>query len=91
MGRGTRYDDEFKRNAVEHWIHSGKTVRDAAYALGVSTETLRRWKKELIAEDGPVRDSLEEENRKLRRENDELRQEREILKKSVAIFLKPQR
>jgi len=85
-----RYDDEFKRNAVDLTIH-GKTVRQVASDLGISDNSLHLWRKKFLNEDGPQRENLKQENERLRRENLELRQEKEILKKSVAIFLKPHR
>ncbi|MCK6382712.1 MAG: transposase [Leptospiraceae bacterium] len=93
MGKNgrVRYDEEFKRNAVDLWIKSGKSVRVIAADLGVADVTLYEWRKKYLAEDGPLRQNLREENERLRREVHELRQERDILKKSVAIFLKPQK
>lgn len=86
------YDDEFKRDAVNHWIKSGKTAKQTADALGIAEANLHRWKEKYLTEEGgPQQEALKVENERLRRENLELRQEREILKKSVAIFLKPQR
>jgi len=88
--RGIRYDDEFKRNAVDLTIH-GKSVRQVADDLGVSENALHLWRKKYLNEEGPQRENLKQEIERLRQENIELRQEREILKKSVAIFLKPHR
>jgi transposase-like protein len=31
-----RYDEAFKRSAVEHWMLSGKSVRQIAAELGVN-------------------------------------------------------
>lgn len=86
-----RYDDDFKRNAVDMTIH-GKSVRQVADDLGVSENSLHLWRKKYIDEEnGPQRKNLKEENERMRREIQELKQERDILKKSVAIFLKPNR
>jgi len=89
--KGHRYDDAFKRSAVDHWIHGGKSGRQVAEDLGISEHSLQRWKEKYLSVDGPQLQSLEAEVERLRRENLEFRQERDILKKSVAIFLKPQR
>lgn len=84
------HEEEFKRNAVDLTIH-GKSVRQVASDLGISETSLHNWRKKYLSEDGPQRQHLKEENERLRREVIELRQERDILKKSVAIFLKPHR
>ena len=90
--RGKRYDEEFQRNAVDHWIKSGKSAAQVASDLGISGYSLARWREKYVAEEGgPQREALKDEVDRLRRENLELRQERDILKKSVAIFLKPQK
>lgn len=88
--RGIRYDEEFKRNAVDLTI-AGKSVRQVAADPGISENALHLWRKKYLNEEGPQKENLKKENERLRHENIELRQEREILKKSVAIFLKPHR
>jgi len=88
--RGIRYDEEFKRNAVDLTI-AGKSVRQVADDLGISDNALHLWRKKYLNEEGPQRENLKQEVERLRREVIELKQEREILKKSVAIFLKPHR
>lgn len=90
--RGQHYDEVFQRDAVDHLIRSGKSLRQTAKDLGVSEQSLRTWKKKYLAEEnGPQRSTLDERMAQLERENRELREERDILKKSVAIFLKPRK
>jgi transposase-like protein len=43
-----RYDEEFKRQAVELVIHSGKTQAQIARELGVSEYSLTLWKKDYL-------------------------------------------
>ena len=43
-----RYDEEFKRQAVELVIHSGKTQAQIARQLGVSEYSLTLWKKDYL-------------------------------------------
>jgi transposase-like protein len=43
-----RYDEEFKRQAVELVIHGGKTQAQIARELGVSEYSLTLWKKEYL-------------------------------------------
>jgi transposase len=90
--RGQHYDDEFRRNAVDHWIRSRKSCQAVATDMGISVNSLRQWKKIYLSEpDGPQQQNLREEVDRLKRELQETREERDILKKSVAIFLKPRK
>lgn len=87
-----RYDEEFQRNAVDLWIKGEKSAKQIADELGVSGNSLSNWKKKYLSEKGgPQQTALQLENERLKAENAELREEREILKKSVAIFLKPRK
>ena len=86
------YTADFKREAVELVLSSGRNVPQIAAELGVSISNLRRWKREYQAQGnqafpGPGRlRSDEEEMRGLRRELERVKQERDILKKAVGIF-----
>ena len=88
-----RYDEAFKREAVEHWMLSGKSGRIVAAELGVNTQTLHQWKqqfKELPA--GQVAGTLEAlqvENRRLQKELWRVAQQRDILKKTLGIISEP--
>lgn len=42
-----RYDEAFKRSAVELWLQGGKSVETIATELGISTQSLKQWKKQL--------------------------------------------
>ena len=90
----TQYTEEFRQGAVKLVIESKESLAHVAKDLGVNNWTLREWvknhrKKMSLSE--PVRpESIEEENRRLKRENAILRQEREILKKAAAFFAKEQ-
>ncbi|UOG32510.1 transposase [Leptospira noguchii] len=90
MARKTRYDEEFKKNTVELLIKSRKSMTQISKDLGVSLNTLINWKK-YLTDDGPFQDELRAENERLRKELLEVTEEREILKKSVAIFLRPRK
>lgn len=89
-----RYDEAFKRAAVEHWLSSGKAARIVAAELGVNTQSLLQWKQRF----GPLRaarnevrtlEAIETENRRLRREVESLVRQREILKKTLGIISAP--
>jgi len=43
---GRKYDEEFKRNAVELCRTSGKTTSQIAQDLGINSSMLRRWQRE---------------------------------------------
>jgi transposase-like protein len=45
-----RYGEEFKRQAVELMIHSGKTQRQVARELDVSEYSLNLWKKAYLSQ-----------------------------------------
>jgi transposase len=89
---GSRYTEEFKAEAVQLARSSPeKSIRQLAYELGISDQTLRNWINQVQVDRGE-REGLtteeREELRRLRRENKILRQEREILKKAAAFFAK---
>lgn len=89
-----RYDEAFKRAAVEHWLSSGKAARVVAAELGVNTQSLLQWKQRfspLPAARSGVRtlEASEAENRRLRREVESLVRQREILKKTLGIISAP--
>ncbi len=85
------YPEEFKREAVELLRTSGRPLAQIARELGVSTESLRLWRKQAEIDTGE-REGLtseeREELRRLRRENRILQQERDLLVKAAAFFAK---
>jgi transposase len=84
------YTKEFKENAVRLSMSAGKTVAGVARELGVSLNTLNVWRREFRrTAPPPANESLEEENRRLRRELERTREEAEILKKAIAYFAQP--
>lgn len=89
-----RYDEAFKRAAVEHWASSGKAAKTVALELGVNAQSLMQWKQRfgpLPGARNSVRtlDAVEAENRRLRREVESLVRQREILKKTLGIISAP--
>ena len=84
-----RYDAEFKKAAVENWIKTGKPGTQIASELGISYPSLKDWKARYCGEVTPERDTLDAENRALKRDLARVREQRDILKKTVGIFTEP--
>ena len=89
-----RYEEDFKRQAVELLLHSGKTQRQVARELDVSEYSLNLWKKAYLgqmkpAEIGGEMKSPEEMAKLIREQHKEieyLKRQREILKKAMSIL-----
>jgi len=86
-----KYDREFKRQAVEHWLNSGKTAVEIGRELGVNPTRLYSWRDRSVPETSAqsTTEQLEAENARLRRDNEALRQQRDILKKTLGILSEP--
>ena len=88
--RGRRpYPPEFKREAVELYRRSGKSLQVVPGELGVAVESLRSWNKQHDIDAG-VRERLtsaeREELRELKRKLLRVEQERDLLKRAAAFF-----
>ena len=89
-----RYEEDFKREAVELVIHSGKTQAQIGRELGVSEYSLTLWKKEYLRVVRPAElngeqmspEQMLDKIRQLQKENDYLKRQREILKKAMSIL-----
>jgi transposase len=89
-----RYDEEFKRQAVELLIHSGRTQAQIARELGFSDYSLTLWKRAYLGHLKPAQldaeqmspDQMLEKIRQLQKENEYLKRQREILKKAMSIL-----
>lgn len=83
-GPTPHYPREFKREAVELYRASEKSIPKMAEELGIASESLRRWIRQHEVDagerEGLTTDEREELSR-LRREVRVLKQEREFLKK----------
>ena len=83
-GRPAKYSPEFKQNAVDYALASGKTYRECAEDLGVPERTLGKWVQARRLSE-PER-AAAEEARALRKEVERLRMENEFLKKAAVFF-----
>lgn len=94
MSNNNRYDDEFKASAVKMVVEKGRPISAVSKDLDISEPALRRWiKASADPEDTASKRlaELEAENKRLKKELDDTKDTVEILKKSVAIFIKPQK
>ena len=95
----TKYTQEYKQEALEHWRQSGRSAAKVAAELGIRAPLLYRWTRQLrlAAEHGgrPEPESsakleeLKAEIRRLSEENAKLLEQREVLKKSLGILSEP--
>lgn len=84
-----RYDEAFKKQAVENWIKSGTPGTRIAAELGVSYPSLKDWKRRYWGDATPERNDPAEEIRALKAELARVREQRDILKKTLGIFTEP--
>ena len=83
----TKYDEEFKKNAVKLSYASPKPIRQIAEDLGIKENRLYMWRKKYTADGDKTRyATLEEENKSLRLQLAEARIEADMLKKATAYF-----
>ncbi|MCU4677339.1 IS3 family transposase [Catenovulum sp. 2E275] len=88
MGKGIRYSDEFKQEAVNQISVHGYSVYDVAERLGISTKALYGWLKK-FSKPSKVREEeqdLRAEIARLKRELKRTEQERNILKEGRGVL-----
>ena len=92
MGRPRRYPPELLDRGARVVIESGRPIAHVARDLGVPSETLRRYVRQIEANEGLRADlptsQEREEIKALRREVYELRRANEILK-AASVFSRP--
>ncbi|MDQ3675273.1 MAG: transposase [Actinomycetota bacterium] len=80
---------EFKREAVELYRRSGKSLQVVAGEFGVAVESLRKWNKQHDIDAGEregLTSAEREELRELWRTLVRVEQERDLLKRAAAFF-----
>lgn len=89
------YTSDFKREAVQLMIRSGRPVSEIATELGVRRNKLYSWKEQLerkgdqaFASRGRPKKEDQSDLATLKQENRRLKEEVEILKKAAAYFAK---
>lgn len=94
-----KFDQTFKREAVQNWLGSGKSAELVAQELGLDASRLYAWKKPFAPADaggraaagakpGSIAD-LQARLEAAERENRHLREQRDILKKTLGILSEP--
>ena len=83
------FPPEFRGEAVKLMRESDKPISQLSKDLGVSEQSLRKWRAQARVDagerEGQTTEQLQE-LRRLRRENRTLQMEREVLKKAAAFF-----
>jgi transposase-like protein len=96
-----KFDEMFKREAVQNWLSSGKSAEMISKELGVLANRLYAWRKRFApadaggraaagAKSGSVAD-LQSQLEAAQREIRHLREQRDILKKTLGILSEPPR
>ena len=96
-----KFDEVFKREAVQNWLSSGKSAGVIAKELGILPNRLYAWRKRFApadaggraaagAKSGSVAD-LQSQLEAAQREIRHLREQRDILKKTLGILSEPPR
>jgi transposase-like protein len=94
-----KFDDTFKREAVQNWLSSGKSAETISDELGIVSSMLHAWKKRFApgsvglksatsVKPGSVNDLQSQLDQALR-ENRHLKEQRDILKKTLGILSEP--
>ena len=94
-----KFDETFKREALNNWLASGKSAEVIARELGIHSNRLYAWKQRFApaaaggkAAAGAPAGSVAELQAQLaasQRENRHLREQWDILKKTLAILSEP--
>jgi transposase len=84
-----RYNVAFKKQAVEHWLASGKSAQAIGQELGISAGLLYDWRSELAPAAGKSSLDLQAELEAMRQELARVTEQRDILKKTLGIISEP--
>jgi transposase-like protein len=94
-----KFDETFKREAVQNWLASGKSAQVVAQELGIGANRLYGWRKRFAPADAGGRAAAGAKPATLaealvridadQREIRHLREQRDILKKTLGILSEP--
>jgi len=90
MGKGNRFTEEFRVEAVKQVTERGFAVKDVSQRLGVSPHSLYEWIKRygIPAEERLAKEDQTGRIKKLEAELRRVTEERDLLKKAAAYFAK---
>ena len=86
-----KFSDEFKRDAVDLVVTTGRPVSEVADELGIYDSTLGNWVRRHQEREQAGSDVTPDERarmKELEAENAKLRGERDLLKRTVAFWVK---
>lgn len=84
-----RYNAQFKREALKHWLASGQPAHVIARELGISAKQLYAWNQR-FSPPGPVEaEDLRAQLEATRQELARVTEQRDILKKTLGIVSEP--
>lgn len=86
-----KYDADFKKEVLK-MIESGRPVPEIAQSLGIGSNLIYYWKKQLLKPNVKAKVDAavyDEEKALLHKRVKELETERDILKKALGIFSRP--
>ena len=89
MTKRRKYSEEFKREAVQLTREPGASVSQIARDIGVGSNLLFRWRKQLQGESNPFPGSgvaRDQELLALKRELAKVKRERDFLRDAAAFF-----
>jgi transposase-like protein len=87
--RRRKYDENFKREAVRHWLQSGKSAEEVGQELGLEASRLYDWKQAFGPPTPAATADLQGQVEALRRELARVTEQRDILKKTLGIISEP--
>lgn len=94
-----QFDETFKREAVAHWLSSGKSAQTIGEEMDIHPSQLNSWKRRFVpaqaggravagtkpGSPGDLQSQLDAAQREIRH----LREQRDILKKTLGILSEP--
>lgn len=92
--RKHQYTEQFKQDAVNHYLNSDKSLESVAADLKISKSSLSKWAQSAQNNEGLVnhrgsgnyKSDAEKENARLRKELRDAKDALEILKKAISIL-----
>ena len=84
-----KYSEAFKREAVTHWLASGKSAETISVELGIPADRLYVWKQRYSPPTAVEAEDLRAQLAAAREELARVTEQRDILKKTLGIISEP--